>query len=176
MHGLIFETSIWLLAGSTRCVLHHRQHMRQWTSVCRRAVRNKVWFCHHTQSNHRLATVTARFQNLRLDTCSRDAMEKQRSPKVPLTAGLRISPTEAYAQVMRSNSHSVKIPHKGQSPKEQKFAPSNAKLNPHGNHDNAGQHGTQPPVNHNAAQKCSHSLFNTRCSQKCSTPAAQKCS
>ena len=33
MHGLIFETSIWLLAGSTRCVLHHRQHMRQWTSV-----------------------------------------------------------------------------------------------------------------------------------------------
>ena len=78
-------------------------------------------------------------------------MEKQRSPKVPLTAGLRISPREAYARVMRSNSESVEIPNKGQSPREQIFAPPNAKLDPHGNHDNAGRHRTQLPVNHNAA-------------------------
>ena len=57
MHGLIFETSIWLLAGSTRFLWRNQRSRRDWFARCNRVVtfgylslqkQTKAKFLNHT--------------------------------------------------------------------------------------------------------------------------------
>ena len=111
---------------------------------------NKVWFCHHTQSNRERRLLHA-FRTCALTPAVETQWRSNAPPRCLWLQGY------AYPQERRMLESCAPILNQSKYPTKAKvrgsaiFAPPNAKLDPHGNHDNAGRHRTQLPVNHDAA-------------------------
>ena len=123
MHGLIFETSVWLLAGSTRLISSSKKD-RNWLNNLKRphaTCTQSHWKTQHNQ------TQTARFCyhlpiHIRCSLSSKDKNTIETSSlfiQRSLTQTAKMQPTRLPARTKKTNQ--IALPHAEVSPRTQQY-------------------------------------------------------